>query len=95
VENVRRALAILLRSRLEHPGERNDVRTRTYNAIVGLLEDRQWHAASEVAEKTRYADEWINELQRESVVEKDVRNGETVVRLRSDEPLFEMTIALN
>jgi hypothetical protein len=71
------------------------VRTRTFNTIVDLLEDRRWHPASEIARKTRYADEWIIALQRESIVETGESNGELVVRLRSDAPLFEVSIALN
>ena len=71
------------------------MRTRTFNSIVELLEDRQWHRASEIAEKTRYASEWIIELQRESVVETGELDGELVVRLRSDAPVVEMAIAVN
>ena len=84
--------AVLLRSRDQYSGERTVVRTRTYDAIVGLLEDRRWHRASEVAEKTRYSSEWITELQRESVVETGELDGELVVRLRSHAP---MTLALS
>ena len=68
------------------------MRTKTYDAIVGLLEDRQWHRLSEVAAMTRYADAWIIELQRESVVETGELDGELVVRLRSHAP---MRLALN
>jgi hypothetical protein len=49
----------------------------------------------EVEEKTRYAGEWIIELQRESVVETGELDGELVVRLRSDAPVFEMALAMN
>jgi len=63
---------------------RTSVRTKTFDSIVEVLHDRQWHSRSEVAEKTPYADEWIDELRRESVVETDERDGQMVVRLRAD-----------
>ena len=71
------------------------MRTHTFNAIVELLGDRRWHTASEVAERTRYPSEWITELQRESVIETGELDGELVVRLCTDAPLFEMAVALN
>jgi len=71
------------------------MRTRTFNAIVELLEDRRWHTASEVARKTRYADEWIIALQQESVVETGELDGELAVRLRSDAPFLETSVALS
>ena len=51
------------------------MRTRIFESIVDLLRDRQWHSASEVAERTRYANEWIDELRCELVLETAERDG--------------------
>ena len=60
------------------------MRTKTFDSIVELLGDTQWHARGEIAERTRYADEWIAQLRREAIVETDEKDGQTLVRLRSD-----------
>jgi hypothetical protein len=72
-----------------YPGrEEVIVRTRLFDSIVELLHDRQWHPATEVAEKTRYAAEWIAEQRLESLVETDERDGQLLVRLRAETPSF-------
>jgi hypothetical protein len=60
------------------------MRTKTFDSIVELLHDREWHVASELAEKTRYPDQWIETLWRESVLEIADRDGQRLVRLRTD-----------
>ena len=69
-------------------------RTKTFNAIVDALQDGQWHSLDEVAEKTRYADEWIDALQRESILETDEQDGQLLVRLRADVPDLDSALAL-
>jgi hypothetical protein len=57
------------------------MRTRTFDAIVELLGDGEWHTSQELAASTRYPDRWIDELRRESLVEVDEQDGHTRVRL--------------
>jgi hypothetical protein len=52
----------------------------SFDAIVELLRDREWQTPDELASKTRYADQWIRELRRESVLEVDEQDGRTLVR---------------
>jgi hypothetical protein len=40
-------------------------RELTYPAVVGLLQDGQWHAAGELTAVTTFAQEWLAELERE------------------------------
>lgn len=60
------------------------MRTKTFDSIVELLHDREWHVASELGQKTRYPDQWIETLRRESVLEVADRDGQRLVRLRTD-----------
>jgi hypothetical protein len=60
------------------------MRTKTFDAIVELLRDRQWHTSDELGTKTRYPQQWIDQLRRESLLEIDDRQGQVLVRLRPD-----------
>lgn len=71
------------------------MRTKTFDSIVELLRDTQWHSRGEVAEKTRYADEWIAQLRREAIVETEEMDGQTLVRLRADVASLEPALTLN
>ncbi|HEY7179213.1 MAG TPA: hypothetical protein VH305_08565 [Gaiella sp.] len=59
------------------------MRTKTFDAILELLADRRWHTENELAERTRYPDHWIDELRRESALEIEERDGQTLIRLRA------------
>jgi hypothetical protein len=61
------------------------MRTRTFDSILELLADRRWHSQSEVAERTHYPSQWIDELSRESLLETDEQGGQVLVRLRGDD----------
>jgi hypothetical protein len=39
-------------------------RELTYPAVVGLLQDGQWHAAGELTAVTTFPQEWLAELER-------------------------------
>jgi hypothetical protein len=58
------------------------MRTRTFDAIVTLLADGEWHTPDELATETRYPERWIEELSRESLVEVEAQHGQVRVRLR-------------
>jgi hypothetical protein len=58
------------------------MRTKTFDAIVELLRDREWHTVAELATRTWYPDHWVRQLRRESLVEVDEQHGQTLVRLR-------------
>jgi len=68
------------------------MRTKTFDSIVALLGDLQWHSALEVEERTRYADLWIDELRRESLLDTDERDGELLVRLRPERLRLDSTL---
>jgi hypothetical protein len=57
------------------------MRTKTFESIVALLGDGEWHTPQELATTTRYPDQWIDELRRESLVEVEEQHGQTRVRL--------------
>ena len=44
-------------------------RKRIFEAIMGLLADRQWHDVGELRAVTGYPDEWVRELLLEGRVE--------------------------
>jgi hypothetical protein len=61
------------------------MRTKTFDSIVELLRDREWHTPDELATRTRYPDHWIAQLHRESLLDVEEHHGRTVVRLRADD----------
>jgi hypothetical protein len=56
--------------------------TTTYERIMQLLSDGDWHRAEELGAISAYPQEWVKELTHEpvAVVERDPEQG-TVVRL--------------
>ena len=42
-------------------------RELTYPAVVGLLQDGQWHAPAELMTVTTFPQEWLAELEREGL----------------------------
>lgn len=51
-------------------------RELTYPAVVGLLEDGQWHDSDELSAVTTFPHEWLAELEREG--RELERQGESV-----------------
>ena len=51
-------------------------RELTFPAVVGLLQDGQWHACDELAAVTTFPEEWLKELEREGY--EFERQGESV-----------------
>lgn len=51
-------------------------RELTFPAVVGLLEDGEWHAGAELAAVTTFPQEWLAELEREGFALE--RQGESV-----------------
>jgi hypothetical protein len=45
-------------------------RELTYPAVIGLLQDRQWHADEELAAVTFFPREWLKEVEREYALER-------------------------
>ena len=45
-------------------------RELTYPAVIGLLQDRQWHADEEFAAVTFFPREWLKEVEREHALER-------------------------
>ena len=58
-------------------------RDLTFPAVVGLLQDGEWHADEELAAVTSFPHEWLDELEREGLELE--RSGESpqMVRLVS------------
>jgi hypothetical protein len=56
--------------------------TTTYERILQLLSDGDWHREEELASVSAYPREWVKELthERVAIVERDPEQG-TVVRL--------------
>lgn len=48
----------------------NHTRELTYPAVIGLLQDRQWHAAAELSAVTLFPGEWLQEVEREHELER-------------------------
>jgi hypothetical protein len=42
-------------------------RPLTYSAVIGLLQDGEWHADEELAAVTSFPKEWLDELAREGL----------------------------
>jgi hypothetical protein len=53
-------------------------RELTYPAVVGLLQDRQWHADAELAALTFFPREWLREVEREHELERRGASPEMV-----------------
>lgn len=53
-------------------------RDLTYPAVVGLLQDGQWHANDELSAVTTFPQEWLAELEREGF---ELERQEEAVRL--------------
>lgn len=51
-------------------------RDLTYPAVVGLLQDGQWHVSAELSAVTTFPQEWLAELEREG--HELERQGESV-----------------
>lgn len=51
-------------------------RELTFPALVGLLQDGQWHASAELSAVTTFPQEWLAELEREGLELE--RRGESV-----------------
>jgi hypothetical protein len=54
-------------------------RELTYPAVVGLLQDRQWHTDAELEAVTFFPQEWLKEVEREHELE---RRGESPQMVR-------------
>ena len=53
-------------------------RDLTYPAVVGLLEDGEWHAHEELTAVTTFPQEWLAELEREGL---ELERRDAYVRL--------------
>ncbi len=51
-------------------------RDLTFPAVIGLLQDGQWHAGEELAAVTHFPKEWLAEVEREGLELE--RQGESV-----------------
>jgi hypothetical protein len=53
-----------------------DKRVTTFERVVSVLSDREWHTREELAELTPYPDWWLDELQHERI--EIVKDGDRV-----------------
>jgi hypothetical protein len=60
----------------------NHSRELTYPAVVGLLQDGEWHADEELTAVTSFPREWLQEVEREHPLERRPGSPE-LVRLRA------------
>jgi hypothetical protein len=49
---------------------KDHTRELTYPAVVGLLQDGEWHADAELSAVTCFPHEWLKEVEREHQVER-------------------------
>ena len=56
-------------------------RELTYPAVVGLLQDGEWHAGEELAAVTFFPREWLDELEREGLALERRGDSPEMVRL--------------
>jgi hypothetical protein len=53
-------------------------RALTYPAVVGLLEDGEWHADVELTAVTHFPHEWLKEVEHEHQVERQSGSPELI-----------------
>jgi len=53
-----------------------DKRVTTFERVVSVLADREWHTRQELAELTPYPDWWLDELRHEQI--EIVKDGDRV-----------------
>lgn len=56
-------------------------RELTYPAVVGLLQDGEWHASDELAAVAFFPSEWLNELEQEGLALERRGGSPEMVRL--------------
>jgi hypothetical protein len=56
-------------------------RSLTFPAVVGLLQDGEWHADEELAAVTSFPEEWLEELEREGLELERRGDAPQMVRL--------------
>ena len=54
------------------------IRELTYPAVVGLLQDDEWHADEELTAGTLFPREWLQEVEREHPLERRAGSPELV-----------------
>lgn len=56
----------------------NHSRELTYPAVIGLLQDGEWHADEELTAVTSFPHEWLQEVEREHALERRPGSPELV-----------------
>jgi hypothetical protein len=64
--------------------ERATLRRKTFNAITRVLEDGSWHELDDLRRATSFPADWVRALEAEGLLDKDERDGQTLVRLRPE-----------